>query len=218
MKPIVLFGIGSAIVVEVIESCRRAGQPVAAYIHNREAPHFLPGDLVATAVAEMSSELRLCDCICPLFTPANRFTAVSEAQELGFAFRTYLIDPTAIVASDLRVGGGSFVNAGVIIGAATTLGQNVVVNRGASLGHHNEIDDFVSIGPGAVLAGQIGVGRGSMIGTGAIIGPGVKIGANAIVGAGALVLRDVPDHHKVFGSPARVLDSTLPRFDDVKSR
>lgn len=218
MRPIVLFGIGSGIVVEVIESCRRAGQPIAAYIQNRDVPHFLPTGLAATGSSSVDSGLRSCACICPLFTPANRLAAATEAEQLGFAFDTCLIDPTAITASDLRVGGGSFVNAGAIIGAATKLGRNVFVNRGASLGHHNEIGDFVSIGPGAILAGQVVVGPGSMIGTGAVVGPGVRIGADVVIGAGALVLRDVPAHHTALGPSARVLASTRTGSDDAKSR
>lgn len=218
MTPIVLFGIGSGIVVDVIESCRRAGQPIAAYIHNRDVPHFLPDGLVPTSLSDIAPSLRSSDGICPLFTPANRLAAAVEAQQLGFSFNTYLIDPTAITASDLRIGGGSFVNAGVIIGAAAVLGRNVFINRGASLGHHNEIGDFVSVGPGAVLAGQVVMGQGSMIGAGAVVGPGVRIGAGAMIGAGALVLRDVPAHHKAIGSPARVLASTESGFDDAQPR
>jgi len=42
------------------------------------------------------------------------------------------------------------------------------------------------------------------IGSGAIIMCGVEVGEGAMVGAGALVVRDVPPHALVAGSPARV--------------
>ena len=215
MPAIVIFAVGSAIVVELIETCRRLGQPVAAYVRNYEGPHYVPDGLAVTELDDLPEDVVRLDCLCPLFTPVNRHSAVRQASALGFTFGTTIVDPTAIVAADLVLGAGSFVNAGVVIGAATRIGRHGIVNRSASIGHHNQIDDFVSIGPGAILAGQISLGRGVMIGAGAIVGPGVTIGAHAVVGAGSLVLRDVPAGYKMFGSPAKPVATDLPGFVDA---
>jgi sugar O-acyltransferase (sialic acid O-acetyltransferase NeuD family) len=204
---LILFATGSSISVEYAATCRRLGVAIAAGISNREGPSYLPETIPILGVADVPADLLSVACLCPLFTPGNRIAAVREAAQLGFDFPRSLIDPTAIVADDLEAGGGSFVNAGVIIGAATSLGGHVVVNRGASIGHHARLADFASIGPGAILAGHVRIGRGAMVGAGAIILPGITVGEGAVVGAGSVVTRDVAAGDKVMGSAARPVGS-----------
>lgn len=146
------------------------------------------------------------------FTPKRRAELVAQGRALELQLAPALIDPHAVVASSSRVGCGSFLNAGVVIGAVTMIGENVLVNRTTSIGHHCLIEDNVSFGPGATLAGNIRVGAGAMIGAGAVVLPDMRIGAGAIVAAGSLVRQHVPDHTFVAGNPAKERP-----FDPVKS-
>lgn len=208
----VLFGAGSPIVVEYLESCRRLGLAVAGVVRNRPgAVHF--DDL--TLVVE-SSDTQLSrmghECICPMFTPANRAQAVAEAMRHGWSFRWPLIDPTAILASDIQIEAGTFVNAGCVIGAMSRIGRHVLINRASSVGHHADIAAFSSIGPGVTISGQVTIGEGATIGAGAIVLPQVRIGAFAFVAAGAVVSRDVPARCVVAGNPARVVQREHPDF------
>jgi sugar O-acyltransferase (sialic acid O-acetyltransferase NeuD family) len=203
----VLFATGSSLSVEYAATCRRMGLAIAAGISNRDGPGYLPKEIAIVDAARIPHALLSLSCLCPLFTPANRRVAVDEAMRSGFGFRRSLIDPTAIVADDLEVGAGSFVNAGAIIGAATIFGAHVVVNRGASIGHHARLDDFASIGPGAILAGGVQVGAGAMVGAGAIVLPGLSIGEGAVVGAGSVVTRDVEPGARVIGTAARAVEA-----------
>jgi sugar O-acyltransferase (sialic acid O-acetyltransferase NeuD family) len=213
MKRLVLFAVGSALVVDYQETCRRLGITVAAAIQNRPAPaRVLPGTVLRRA-EELDAELRALPYLCPLFTPANRRTASAEAAALGLALAPALLDPTAVLAASAEIGAGSYVNAACVIGGAARLGAQVVVNRGANLGHHAEIAEFASIGPGAVLAGEVKVGRGALIGAGAVILPRVRIGAHAVVGAGAVVTRDVAERHLVLGNPARIAATDRTTFE-----
>jgi sugar O-acyltransferase (sialic acid O-acetyltransferase NeuD family) len=211
----VLFGVGSAIIVEFAETCRRLGHSIAAGVANRETRRYLDASVAVIAPDQLTPALIGLPCLCPLFTPANRFVAVGEAERLGLGFPTALIDPTAIVAADLIAGGGSFVNAGAIVGASVTLGEHVVVNRGASIGHHGWIEAFASLGPGVILAGEVFVGRGAMIGAGAVILPGVRIGEHAIVGAGAVVTADAPPYTKVLGVSGRPVEGRTRGFPEA---
>jgi sugar O-acyltransferase (sialic acid O-acetyltransferase NeuD family) len=147
-----------------------------------------------------------------MFTPANRATATREALALGFAFGTALIDPHVVTAPTTRIGEGSFINAGCVIGARTSIAPHAVINRAAAIGHHVRIGRCASVGPGAIIGGMVEIGPGAMIGAGAILLPNVKVGAFAVIGAGAVVTRDVGDHVKVYGNPARVVASGLPDF------
>jgi sugar O-acyltransferase (sialic acid O-acetyltransferase NeuD family) len=210
---IVLFGVGSPIIVDYVETCRRLKWPIAAAIRNRDGDvHFGNRTLIVEADAVGLAMLKH-SCICPMFTPANRALATQEAKAIGFQFRKSLVDPTAINSSTSQIGGGSFINAGCIVGAMASISRHVLINRGASIGHHVQIDECVSVGPGAIIGGNVSIGRGAMIGAGAILLPKVKIGAFAVVGAGAAVTRDIPDRRMVFGNPARVVRTGLPEFD-----
>jgi sugar O-acyltransferase (sialic acid O-acetyltransferase NeuD family) len=202
---VILFGIGSPLVAEYTETCRRLGYRIVAAVRNRPGPVFFADEGAIVDVRELAPALLRTACLCPMFTPRNRAVAVDEAIALGLAFAPALIDPTAIVASTASAGAGSFINAGCIIGAEAKLGDHVVVNRGATVGHHAALAAFTSLGPGAILAGQVTVGTGAMIGAGAVVLPNVVIGPHAVVGAGTVVVRDVPAGAKVLGNPARIV-------------
>jgi sugar O-acyltransferase (sialic acid O-acetyltransferase NeuD family) len=212
---LVLFGVGSLVVVDVEESARRAGFEIAAAIHNvpGEAAVLDRSRLVAhTAVPLAALELPF---LVPLFKPQNRQRASGEAYAAGFIRACNLIDPTATVPSSWSLGCGIYINSGCTIGAATSLDDFVFVNRGASIGHHVALARFVSIGPGAVLGGMVKVGAGALIGAGAVIVPGITVGENALIGAGAVITRDVPPQVVVAPSPTRWISKSVHKRVDV---
>jgi sugar O-acyltransferase (sialic acid O-acetyltransferase NeuD family) len=202
-RRIVLFGIGSPIVVEYVETCRRLGWSIVAAVKNRDGEAYFDDPRRIVDAAAAASAMRPHPCWCPMFTPANRAAAVKEAQALGFKFEAALVDPHAMMAATCEIGGGSFVNTGCIVGADTVMARHALINRGASIGHHVRIGECASVGPGAIVGGLAVIEQGAMIGAGAIILPKVRIGSFAVVGAGAVVIRDVPDGVTVVGNPAR---------------
>jgi sugar O-acyltransferase (sialic acid O-acetyltransferase NeuD family) len=196
----ILFGVRSPLVVDLEETLHRLGISIDAAVSINGVPRVADRkplvDLADFAAVPGSQFLAVA------FAPGRRRALVEQAIGLGLAPAPGLVDPHAIVPRSLRVGDGSFVNAGVVIGALSIIGDHVLVNRAASLGHHVMLGDFVSIGPGATLAGNIRVGAGSMIGAGATILPDIRIGENAIVSAGSVVRKHVPDGGFVVGNPA----------------
>lgn len=198
---IVLCGVRSPLVVDYEETCQRAGRRIVAGLSVSGSPRLIRQAL-AVPLADFDADRHAAPFIPCAFAPERRRALAEIARSLGLAAAEALIDPTAIIASSSRVGEGSFVNAGVIIGGLCLLGEGVLVNRAASLGHHVVVADYASIGPGATLAGNIRVGAGAMIGAGAIIHPNVDIGAGAIIAAGAVVRRTVPEGALMSGNPA----------------
>lgn len=215
MTDLVLFAAGSALIVDYIESARRAGLAVRAAIRNFDGPVYAEGVPVVD-VASIPGEMYALPYLVPLFTPGHRQSAVDGATRLGFRDPATLVDPTAILPAHLDVGPGSYINAGCTLGAASHIGAFVLINRAASIGHHAHLGDYVSIGPSAVLAGQVTVGAGAVIGAGAVVLPQVKIGRNAVVGAGAVVTRDVPDETMVTGNPARVSKTGIGGYKGIR--
>jgi sugar O-acyltransferase (sialic acid O-acetyltransferase NeuD family) len=212
LNELVLYGVGSSLVVEYLETCRRLGCHVIAGVKNRSGAVYLAAEIPVVEADSIEPSLRDIPALCPLFTPSNRYAAVREAAAAGFVTSPALIDPTSIVASTTTIGDGSFVNAGSVLGAASSIGDHVVINRGCSIGHHVRIDTFASIGPSVVLGGLVTIGTGAMIGASAVVLPRVTIGAHAIVGAGSVVVHDVAARTKVLGNPARVRESSLAEF------
>ncbi|MEO6740843.1 MAG: acetyltransferase [Chthoniobacteraceae bacterium] len=207
---VVLFGVGSGIVVDFEESLARAGLSVSAAVRNFPGEVFLQDANPLVEVAAVTDVMKAQPYLVPLFTPANRQKAAREAEGMGFSRAYILVDSTVVQPKALTLGAGVFINAGCVLGSASEFGEFVLVNRGACLGHHVRLQRFVSIGPGVVLAGGVSAGIGAMIGAGAVVLPNVSIGANAVVGAGSVVTRDVPDHCMVLGNPARVVKRDIP--------
>ena len=119
--------------------------------------------------------------------------------------RVSVVDPTAVVGSEVVIGEGAYIGPLAIVGPGCVLGANVIVNGGGCLGHHSQLGDHVHIGPGVVTARGARVGDGAMVGAGSVIKPDCVIGRGAVVGAGSLVARDLGDDVTAAGSPARAL-------------
>jgi sugar O-acyltransferase (sialic acid O-acetyltransferase NeuD family) len=210
MRVVILFGIGSPILIDYEETLYRLGDSIAAGIKNRDGATHLSAGVPILTPDELDDAVSSIPFLVPLFTPAHRMTAAAEAQALGLATAAPLIDPTSIIPRRTDFGAGTYVNAGCCLGGGSRFGAFVLINRGVTIGHDANFGDFVSTGPGAVVAGNVTVGRGAMLGAGCTISPSVTIGEDAIVGAGAVVMRDVPAHCLMLTNPARVVRSALP--------
>jgi acetyltransferase-like isoleucine patch superfamily enzyme len=213
MRGIVIFGVGSSLVVDLEEGLHRAEIPIAAAVANVPGEAHLLDQAPLIGRDEMTPEIAALPYLVPLFTPLNRHRAVHDAVRLGFATPSSFTDPTVAVPRSVAVEPGLWVNTGVTLGAASTFGPFVLINRGASVGHPANLGRFASIGPNATLAGEVTLGAGATVGAGAVVLPRMRIGEHATVAAGAVVTRDVPDRSLVMGNPARVVREGLAGFD-----
>lgn len=114
-----------------------------------------------------------------------------------------LVDPTAWMGDDVRLGEGALVFPGAICTTNVRIGRHTHLNCGVIVSHDCRLGDFVSCSPGVRLNGDVTVGDGAFLGTGAIVLPGRRVGQGAVVGAGAVVVDDVLPGRTVRGVPAR---------------
>lgn len=201
---IVLYGVGSPLVIDAEESCARAGLRIVVGVRNVAGPAYVTSAVRVVEADELTGADRAHGVLIVLFTPGNRHAAAEEALRAGFLRAATLIDPTSTVARSAVIGHGVYVNAGVVIAGACQLGDWVLVNRSASIGHHASLGDYVSIGPGVVITGNVTVGRGAMIGAGTVVLPELEIGANAVIAAGSVVRSPIPSNSMAAGNPCRV--------------
>lgn len=134
---------------------------------------------------------------------ARRAQLFARLVDAGVA-QPALVHPRATLSPSCRVGAGSVVFAGGVLGHAVQVGVNVVLYGGVVAEHECVIGDHAYLSPGVILSGQVRVGTGAFLGAGAVVLPGIAIGAGAVVAAGAVVIADVPAGQTVMGVPARV--------------
>jgi sugar O-acyltransferase (sialic acid O-acetyltransferase NeuD family) len=116
-----------------------------------------------------------------------------------------VVHPSAVVASGVTLGDGTFVAPLAVVHTDARLGRACIVNTGAVVEHDNVLGDGVHVSPNAALGGNVTLGDEVHVGLGAVILPGITVGARSVVGAGAAVIEDVPEDVTVVGVPARRL-------------
>ncbi len=117
-----------------------------------------------------------------------------------------LIHPSAIIGTDVEIGIGTAVMAGVVINSSSRIGKGCIINTSSSLDHDNMIEDYAHISPGVKVAGTVKVGKGSWIGIGSVISNNVNICSGCKVGAGAVVVKDITEPGTYVGIPVRKID------------
>lgn len=135
-------------------------------------------------------------------SPSARQRIAELLQNWGAQFAS-VVHPKAVIGSELSLGNGAVVCAGVQISTNVRLGRHVHLNPGGIIGHDAHLGDHVSINPGAVISGEVTIGEGTLIGAAAVVLQRLTVGAGVTVGASACVTRDVPEGATVKGVPAR---------------
>jgi sugar O-acyltransferase (sialic acid O-acetyltransferase NeuD family) len=120
------------------------------------------------------------------------------------------IHPKASIASDVTIGEGTVIMAGVTINPCSSVGRFCILNSNSSLDHDSILDDYASLAPGVTTGGNCRIGRYSAINIGATLVNGVKIGEQSVIGAGALVMNTISSFVVAFGIPAKEIRSRKP--------
>ena len=129
--------------------------------------------------------------------PDNNLRAkLNERMEnKGFQF-TKVIHPSAIIASDVEIGSGSQIMAGVVIQPGVQIGRSCIINTGVNLDHDCIIHDNCHISPGVTLSGNVVISKRTHIGTGTSVIHNIFIGQDCIIAAGSIIHHDIPEKTK----------------------
>lgn len=114
-----------------------------------------------------------------------------------------LVHPHSSIGSDVHLGDGVVVAAGVRITTNVVLGRHTHIGVGSVISHDCRLGDHVTLAPGVSMSGDVRVGDRVFIGVGAVVVPGCAIGDDAVIAAGAVVVSDVPAGVTAKGVPAR---------------
>ena len=113
-----------------------------------------------------------------------------KLKDIGYNLPV-ICDPTAIIASDVSVGDGTFIGKGAILNRDSQIGKMCIINTAAIVEHDCQVGDFSHISVGTVLCGNVLVGTASFIGANATVIQGRMVENGCIVGAGEVIRKNV---------------------------
>lgn len=116
-----------------------------------------------------------------------------QLKEIGYCIPV-IIDNTAEIASDAKVGEGTYVGKKAVINSDAEVGSMCIINTAAVIEHECKVGDFSHVAVGAVVCGMSVIGSETLIGANASVLQCKAVGNNAKVGAGTVVLENVPDY------------------------
>lgn len=122
-----------------------------------------------------------------------------------------IIDKTAIIRGQVKLGQGSIVSALSIISDGSMLAENVFINSNSVIGHDVTIGENSSISSQVNIGGESKLGENVFVGSGAKIRDGIVIGSNAVIAAGSVVFDDIRPDVVALGNPAKPIANNLGR-------
>lgn len=205
MEDIILVGYGghAKSVIDSIE--KNKNYNIVGYTDFEEDPHSLYTYLGRDEVLREYYEKGVRNAFVTVGFMGNsclRQKLYQQLKEIGYQLPV-IIDPSSILAGDVRIGEGTFVGKRCIVNASATIGNMCILNSGSIIEHECDVGDYSHIAVGAVLCGSVTIKPNSLIGAGATVIQTVEVGENSVVGAGAVVTRKLLPNSKVVGVPAK---------------
>ena len=109
----------------------------------------------------------------------------------GIAF-TNIIDPTAVIGVNARMGTGNMIMAFCRLGPEAVIGDNNFLSAYVNIEHHNHMGSHCTFGPSVYMSGGVEIGDAVRFGTGIAIEPRLTIGSNAVIASGVTLTMSVP--------------------------
>ncbi len=195
-RPVIVLGSGGHAAVVISTLHRLGAQILGATSRNDRVGVEILGVRVIGDDQEIfrqkSTEFTIANGIgMPIVERSTRQVCAEKMRKKGYSFRA-VVDPTAVIAHEVRLAEGIQILSGAIIQPRVSIGRDTIVNTGARIDHDCEIGAACHICPGVTLAGNVKVGRGVLIGAGSTVIPNVTIGEDSLIAAGSVVYRDVP--------------------------
>ncbi|SEH44044.1 sugar O-acyltransferase, sialic acid O-acetyltransferase NeuD family [Halobacillus karajensis] len=160
------------------------------------------GYKVVGKVKDLWKYIDECACVVGIGDNLIRQSVQEDLENKGATITT-LVHPNAIIGSNVHIGKGSVVMAGVVINSGSRIGKGCIINTSSTLDHDNELGNFVHVSPGSHLAGTVTVGDKSWLGIGCTVSNNIKITDSCQLGAGAVVVKDIDEIGTYIGVPAR---------------
>lgn len=203
-KKLLIIGAGGhgKVVADIAKSLGKYAE-IAFLDDDKEIKSVLRYSCVGT-VEYLQTEPKETEVFIAIGNASIRERVILFVKEQGFEIAT-LIHPNAVIGSDVRIGSGTAVMAGVVVNAGVRIGEGVIVNTSSSVDHDCVVGDFSHIAVGAHVAGTVTIGEKCWIGAGAVVSNNISLAANVTIGAGGVVISDIDEKGTYVGVPVRKL-------------
>ena len=134
-----------------------------------------------------------------------------KARELGFGEGSSIYD-SVLVLGDVHVGRNTWIGPFVVLDGSggLTIGSNCSISAGVQIYSHDSVAWALSGGSADYPHAATSIGDNCYIGPNVVVAKGVRIGNGCVIGAQSLVLGDIPDGSKAYGTPCRVVGPAIP--------
>ena len=138
-----------------------------------------------------------------------------KARELGFGEGSSIYD-SVLVLGDVHVGTNTWVGPFVVLDGSggLTIGSNCSISAGVQIYSHDSVAWALSGRTADYQHAATSIGDNCYIGPNVVVAKGVRIGTGCVIGAQSLVLGDIPDGSKAYGTPCRVVGPATPETPD----
>ena len=187
----------------VIDAAEAAGHTVAGVVGmESDAPTIL-----GHSVLQSADVIEADGFIIAIGDNVTRARFFAEYSASGLA-PAVVVHPSAIIGTDVQLGGGTFIAAGVVVNTGARIGADSILNTACSVDHDCLLGSHSHVGPQAALCGAVTLGDGVLLGVGSCASPGASVGAWSVVGAGAAVVDELPGGAVYVGVPARAIGAS----------
>lgn len=135
----------------------------------------------------------------------TRKRLVEMLESIGFELPC-IIDETAKIAADVKLGKGVFIGKNAVVNSNVTLGDMCIINTNAVIEHDCTIGEYTHVAVSATICGEVNIGKLTFVGASSTVIQHIAIGDNVLVGADTLVLKDINDNEKVYNNRSMKCD------------
>ena len=107
---------------------------------------------------------------------------------------TNIIDVTANIRTNVKLGKGNLIVSGCYLAPSVTLGDNNFLAAYTAIEHHSSVGSHCTFGPRFTASGKVNIGDSCKFGTGVFVEPFVKIGNNTTIASGAIITGHIPEN------------------------
>lgn len=157
----------------------------------------------------LASRNRTIYCVCSIANISVRRKIVEYLSDFSHIQWATLVDPSAIIHQNAKIGKGSVIFPRSIISSNVSVGSHVLINMSCIVSHESHVGDYCSIYGGVSIAGNVKVNKYVEIGMGTNIIQGLTIGQGSVIGAGAVIISNIEDNTTNVGVPSRVIKNNI---------
>ncbi|WP_286966035.1 MULTISPECIES: acetyltransferase [Acinetobacter] len=205
MKKVVIVGAGG-FGKEVAWMAQRCGRDILGFLDGtpeKQNTTIMGYDVLGPL--ENAKDYFDCEFVLAIGNPRSRKKIIDYYfNDEKFQFTT-LVDPSAIVGVQVKIGVGSIICAGTILTVNIDVGSHTIININSTVGHDVRIHDFVTIAPNASISGNVILQDLVEVGTNASIREKLEVKYGAVIGMGAVLTKNVEDNMVMVGNPAKIL-------------